>query len=250
MFTFCFVGRFLPFSNVYSQSNRYEYMGFRVTDYKTKQFSERLNKALDLRGYPPFGRGRVNYIQEIFNLSRSGANKWLHGKCIPHPKTRKLIAEKLGISLFWLERGEGEPTTPNPEPYRAKNQVCEIPLFTLAEAYDLKKALCNLSRSHMAEKVIISQQLSESCFAVKLVGKAMLPKFDSESILIVDPNQEITDGDFVIAKSSRLPEVLFRQLILGSDGKYLIALNPKFQTIKINDKSEILGKVIETRTPL
>ena len=220
-----------------------------MIDKKAKEFSERLNEALDIREYPAFGRGRVNYIQEIFNISRSGANKWLHGKAIPHPKARRQIAEKLGVNLTWLETGKGSATTLDQELYKAENQAKKVPLLTLSQAYDLETALKDVEKKP-TEMVIVNLTISPRCFAVKLIGKAMMPKFDEGSILIVDPKEQVHDGDFVIAKSSMLPEAIYRQIVFGSDGKYLVSLNPKFQPIKIKSEEEIIGKIIEVRTSL
>lgn len=217
-----------------------------VIDNKAKKFAKRLNQALDLREYPPFGRGRVNYIQEVFNISRSGANKWLHGKSIPHPKARRLIAEKLGISLIWLETGNGEPTKIETKQYSPESSTKKIPLLTLAEAC-VMGANYPLTSEH---NIIITRNISEFGFAIELVGKSMLPKFDEGSILIVDPKEKIADGDFVIAKSDIFPEAVCRQIIFGADGKYLIALNPKFQPMKLSNPSGLLGKIIEVRTNL
>ena len=45
---------------------------------KKKDFSKRLNQALDLRKYPDLGGGRISYVQEIFLLSREHAWKTVY----------------------------------------------------------------------------------------------------------------------------------------------------------------------------
>lgn len=234
---------------MYTHAGDVYILNVKMTNKKAREFAARLNEALDIREYPAFGRGRVNYIQEIFNISRSGANKWLHGKAIPHPNARRQIAEKLGINLTWLETGEGSATTFDQELYKAENQAKKVPLLSLSQAYNLEIALKE-SEKKPTDTVVINLSSSPSCFAVELIGKAMIPKFDEGSILIVDPNEQPNDGDFVIAKSSMLPEAICRQIVFGSDGKYLVSLNPKFQPIKIKSNEEIIGKIIEVRTAL
>lgn len=214
-------------------------------------FSDRLNEALDLRNYPPFRKGRINYVQEVFCISRSAANKWLHGKVLPHPKARKALANKLGVSLTWLETGVGSLTDVNQEDHSASNQVLEIPLLDLEEVYNYKEMLKkNESFEINSEKIIISNTHSKSCFAVTIVGKAMLPKFNAGDLLIVDPTQRVEDGDFVIASSPLLPEAIFRQFIVGSGGSFLISINPKFEPIKLTKDCCLFGKVVETRVKL
>lgn len=206
-------------------------------------FSERLNHALDIRHYPLIGKGRINYVQEVFSISRAGANKWIHGKAIPHKNTREKIASILGINLAWLETGKGDPLTQDQEQFSALSQTFEIPLFDMLEVINFQK---NLNSNHVGEKIVVSN-LPKHVFAVKLIGNSMLPKFSSNSILIVDPNQMISDGDYVLGKVRNLPESIFRQYILGAAGSYLIAINPKFEPIFLDLDSVLIGKVVEVR---
>ncbi len=212
-----------------------------------KDFVERLNFALNLRNYPAHGRGRINYLQEIFNISRAGANKWLHGKSLPHPQKREEIAEKLGINLVWLETGIGDPLKIDSTQYNANNYVFEAPLVSLADAYHLNECILN---NTSLEKIVVSSKFEKDVFAVKLVGNSMAPRFIEGSILIVDRSQNPRDGDFVLAHASIIPEAIFRQYITGSNGNYLVAFNDKFNPIKIDDSTQVIGKIIEIRTEL
>jgi SOS-response transcriptional repressor LexA len=212
-----------------------------------RDFSIRLNIALDLRGYPPIGEGRISYLQTIFDISRASANKWIHGRAIPHPNTRKKIAEKLGVSLSWLETGIGEATDIDPVSYHPSNEIKKIPIFSFSELYEIDNLAVMLNKVHAKDTLIVNNQIPNDCFAVSVIGDSMIPKFHSGTLLIVGMNQNIADGDFVIAKSKRFPEALFRQFILGDSGQYLLALNPKFSPIKIDSNEEILGKILESR---
>lgn len=206
-------------------------------------FSKRLNHALDIRNYPPIGRGRINYVQEVFSISRAGANKWIHGKAIPHKNTREKIANVLGINLDWLETGKGDPLIQVQAQFSALNRTFEIPLFNMLDVINFEE---NLKSNTLGEKIVVSN-LPKQVIAVKLTGNSMLPKFSSGSILIVDPKQMISDGDYVLGKVRHLPESIFRQYTLGSAGAYLIAINPKFESILIDSDSVLIGKVVEVR---
>lgn len=212
----------------------------------SKQFAERLNQAFDLRNYPSHGRGRVNYIQEIFNISRAGANKWIHGKAIPHPQKREEIAQKLGISLSWLETGIGSPFDRNDEKFEANNLTHRIPLLTMQQAYNIDNAINNSE----IDWLIVNNSIPLTAIAINFIGNSMYPRFQEPSILIMVPGMPVTDGDYVIAKTTMLPEALFRQYMKGSSGTYLVTLNPKFEPIKLDEYSDIIGKVIEVRSNL
>ena len=203
-------------------------------------FSKRFNDALDIRNYPPIGKGRINYVQEVFAISRAGANKWIHGRAVPHKNTREKIANVLGISLSWLETGKGDPLDQDQKQFSALNRTFEIPLFNMQQVLYFDENL------KVSEKIVVSN-LPKHVFAVKLTGSAMLPKFSSNSILIVDSKQMIYDGDYVLGKVKHLPESIFRQYILGSAGAYLIALNSKFEPVLMGVDSVLIGKIVEVR---
>ena len=211
-----------------------------------KAFAARLNQALDLRNYPSLGKGRIHYIQEIFNISRAGANKWLHGRAIPHKKKRLEIAKQLGVNQHWLETGNGTPTQSDPSIFEAKNLAHSIPLLTLDQAYHYQDHLSNTA----LETLVVSSEIATSAIAVKNAGEAMFPRFQSQSILIVDTQASISDGDFIIVKTAVLPEALFRQHVVGAAGTYLVAMNPKFEAMKLLPQDTIIGKVVEVRSVL
>lgn len=206
-------------------------------------FSKRLNYALDIRNYPSIGKGRINYVQEVFSISRAGANKWIHGRAIPHKNTREKIANVLGINLSWLETGQGDPLDQSQEQFSALNRTFEIPLFNMVQVINFEE---NVKNNNVNEKIVVSN-FPKHVFAVKLMGSSMLPKFSNNSILIVDPRQIICDGDYVLGKVKHLPESIFRQYILGSAGAYFIAINPKFDPILLDVDSVLIGKVVEVR---
>lgn len=211
-------------------------------DIISKNFAERLRQALDLRGYPSHGRGRLIYLQEIFNISRSGANKWIHGKALPHRQKRVEIANLLGVSLEWLETGVGLPLEVKKETFMSENLVQEIPLLTMKQVYHYKKT------AHISEEsLIVNKTIPTNAIAVNFVGDSMTPRFRDGSILIVQIDATITDGDYVIAKTPILPEAIFRQYIKGSSSNYLLAINTKFETIELNTDCILIGKVIEIR---
>jgi phage repressor protein C with HTH and peptisase S24 domain len=219
-----------------------------MSDHETIAFSKRLNEALDLRSYPSFGRGRISYVQEIFQLSRAGANKWLHGKAIPHPKKRQEIATKLGVSLTWLETGKGSPQDRDERLFQFNSAIAhEIPLLNLRQAYQYQ----DIVNKESLEKMVVTRSTSSSALAIKNTGSAMEPKFSANALFIVDTAIAPEDGDYVIAKMLSFPEAIVRQYIKGAEQDYLVAINSKFEPIQINSQAiEIIGKIIEVRSSL
>jgi phage repressor protein C with HTH and peptisase S24 domain len=219
-----------------------------MSDYEAKEFSLRLNDALDLRSYPSFGRGRINYVQEIFEISRAGANKWLHGKAIPHAKKRVEIARKLGVNLKWLETGVGSPHDKDETLFQFSNTIAhEIPLINMRQAY---QDVNELDKSTI-EQLVVTHTTPQNAIAIKNASSAMEPKLPMGAILIVETNAILSDGDYVVAKTALLPEVLIRQFIQGAENNYLVAINSKFEPIIMDKKNvTVIGKIIEVRNTL
>jgi phage repressor protein C with HTH and peptisase S24 domain len=211
-----------------------------------KAFSVRFNEALNLRQFPTLGNGRTSYIQEVFDVSRAGATKWLHGKSIPHRNKRKEIASKLGISLNWLEMGTGSIFDDSEVLFSAKSQVVEIPLFDLCEL----KHLSYFKNKKIHKTIVINKNLENADFATINVGNAMIPRFSDGDILIVEVTTDISDGDYVVVKTKSFPEALFRQYRKGASKTYLSVSNPKFDSIELSKDDFLIGKVIETRSSI
>lgn len=92
-----------------------------------------------------------------------------------------------------------------------------------------------------------SSTKDENAFALRVIGTSMEPEFREGDIIIVSPNTEPVNGDFVIAKIDG--EVTFKQLHIYLNKLVLKPLNEAFDPIEI-DRSEgvevrIIGKVIE-----
>jgi SOS-response transcriptional repressor LexA len=91
-------------------------------------------------------------------------------------------------------------------------------------------------------------QASQDTFVIYSTGTAMSGRFPEGTMLIVDPNAKLSDGDYIIARIAKLPEAIFRQLIYGESGKFLYAHDPRYQTHKLSSADKIIGKVIQART--
>ena len=92
--------------------------------------------------------------------------------------------------------------------------------------------------------------LSEFAFALVMPDTSMEPMFQRGSLLIFDPRNEPQDRSFVLVRLGSPGTVVFRQLIIDVDQKYLKPLNPDFNLFKMRllDKNdEIIANLVESR---
>ena len=67
-----------------------------------REFSARLNEALDDKQAPPKYKGRQTYVAKLFGVTQKGARRWLEASSLPRADFQSKIAEKLGVRVEWL----------------------------------------------------------------------------------------------------------------------------------------------------
>ena len=89
---------------------------------------------------------------------------------------------------------------------------------------------------------------SKRSFIVKVEGESMLPDFKPGDLIYVDPEVQVENGSYVVARLDDENQATFKQLIIDGNKKYLKALNPDWPNkfIAINGNCTIVGKVVFT----
>lgn len=89
---------------------------------------------------------------------------------------------------------------------------------------------------------------SRHAFIVKVEGESMLPRFEEGDLIYVDPDAQVENGSYVVARLDDENQATFKQLIIDGNKKYLKALNPDWPNkfVEINGNCTIVGKVVFT----
>lgn len=100
------------------------------------------------------------------------------------------------------------------------------------------------------KKIPFIGNISEQGFATIMPDSSMEPIFTRNSILIFDPNKSSKDRSYVLAKLHDSEILVFRQLLIDFDHKYLKPLNPDLNVFSMrllakNDK--VHAVLIEAR---
>lgn len=80
-------------------------------------------------------------------------------------------------------------------------------------------------------------------FALRALGDSMIPEFEHDTVIIVDPEAVVKDGCYVIARVDG--EFIFRQLLIRTDKYFLQPLNDIYETIEINGLQDLEGVIIQ-----
>ena len=93
--------------------------------------------------------------------------------------------------------------------------------------------------------------LSSNGFALRVQGRSMLPKFEPDDIIYVEPQTglfALKDSDLVVVQCNDDTEATFKQLVIGDtfDDMYLKPLNPDWHEQRMMPMGDcnLVGKVV------
>jgi Peptidase S24-like len=209
----------------------------------TKDFKDLLRDAMAEVGIDP-----PTLAREL-KVSRQTVYKWLSGQLPSHRHARALDA-RLGLSTFPVS---------NILPAPSNRMARRVPLIEGMPNSSALSGACvvNLRSQNWVEA---DSELSAQAIAFRLGGDAMEPEFYSGEIVIVDPQLEPQNGDYVIAE-------IFEENQENSHGLWtftqyrprghhrgqvvydLVPLNPSYKTVTVGPDSpgRIVGTMVEHR---
>lgn len=126
----------------------------------------------------------------------------------------------------------------------------EIPLVGMVQAGEFTPTEDGEYPAGTADSYIYTDRKGTNLFGVKVINDSMEPEFREGDVLVVNPNLEAKNGDYVIAKLLDDNEATFKKLIIHEKVIILRPLNPRYDDIVITepDKVSIIGKVVERKT--
>ena len=165
----------------------------------------------------------------------------------PHSKNLLPLADYFNISL---EQLQGKKPLPN-------NLVdlhlpSEKPKAKMISLFGWQDLL-NMEQKQEIDSdttIFVTHGLSDMAFAVPLDDTSMEPMFRKDSILIMDPDKQYGDRSFVLVKLYEANQVIFRQLLIDADQRYLKSISPDLDTFPmrlLDDNDQIIGTLVEAR---
>lgn len=156
-----------------------------------------------------------------------------------------VISEALGVSPAELMFGD-----------RSDQVVSnyEYPLFSKVQAGAFTENSNAYTRSDAIAWIPTAKKASDNAFWLEVEGHSMTapqggrPSFPEGMLILVDPEKEVSFGDFCIARLMN-DEFTFKRLIREGETEYLEPLNPRFEMIPINGNCQIIGKVVKSQWP-
>ena len=123
----------------------------------------------------------------------------------------------------------------------------EIPILSWQEVCDWK---IKLQSKEFEQVVSCDTDVGESAFAVTMNDDSMEPVFTEDTILIIDPHKEFHHKDYILVKRIKTNDIVFRQIIIDDEHRYLKPLNTndeKFKISLLEQGDEILGALTQMK---
>ena len=165
----------------------------------------------------------------------------------PKISTLLLIASYFSISieqLLGLEPIEEAESLK----YRLATSVFH-PILSWKDAIKGKNFILNLNRENWSDWFQTEKMPSSKVYCLRS-KKSMEPRFQIGSILVIDPESDILDGDLVIVRYEDTDEATIREIVLDGPEKKLLQINQdlnKDAKLDVFDNTKtLLGVVIKT----
>lgn len=160
-----------------------------------REFSFRLKTAVHDRGI------HAADLAASMGVPLDRVDEWLKGQRLPRAADLRRAAEALGVSVDWLQRGEGLRThavTEDPQmPYGVIPLSREVGVVSWSHAGEA--ATYEELPKDWREKVATTSR-DRRAFGVVVEGDCMEPKYLNGDILIIEPSHEPRNGKAVVAK--------------------------------------------------
>lgn len=131
----------------------------------------------------------------------------------------------------------------------ARNQYYQVPLLSMQEAKDRFIQLSKITSKNYANYFSTSIPLSSDAFAIRVENDCMEaaqgPSFPKNCIIVLDTNCVAYSGAFILArlKQGTGATLLFRQLVIDGNQRYLKALNREYPLTEMQADDTTCGVV-------
>ena len=158
------------------------------------------------------------------------------------------IADALKINSLWLGSGDGlmqSEASPNEELVSSQKRT---PILDWKQVKQLVGDEASNILVSAKEWLLTSSNIGENGFAFRLHDRSIYPRFDQETVIIVNSNKEPKNKDFVVVYLNEVDDIVFRQYHVENNIVLLKPINvAMYKVIKKEKDDVILGVMVEAR---
>lgn len=208
-----------------------------------KKLSDILSVLLDKEGIS------VNELSRQVGVPQPVIHRILKNKTTnPSINTLSPIAKYFSVSINQLI-GDAPLLQDKSSACVGYPEIKNVPIIRWCE---ITNWVQNQDQAAILNFISVDKNISTNSFALKMCecnSHITDPRFHENSIIIVEPNIEYRNRDYVIicGKKESNAVCLIRQILIDGTDKYLKPLNLEGETKKLGLNEKIIGVVIEAR---
>lgn len=126
----------------------------------------------------------------------------------------------------------------------------EVPLISNIQAGHWNENTDIYSPGDCERMVKVTEKVSDSAYALRVVGDSMQPTLPEGSIIIVDPNRNPENGQIVVIRQNGDSEATVKRLINDGGRKYLKPDNERYPIMEMLDDAHFCGVAVELTNSL
>ncbi|MGK9450300.1 LexA family protein [Acidithiobacillus caldus] len=159
-----------------------------------------------------------------------------------------LIAKSKGYDANALLEGRLVEATENSNVVSADPPPFRVPVISWVRAGNFDTVLDQRLLDDVSQWLYLPKKPGPRAFGLYVKGPSMEPRFSDGDYLVVDPDAEWKDGDFVILSNGN-DEATFKQIVLVDNEWWARPLNPQFAAKKMDVMCRVIGRVIWHQKP-
>lgn len=198
-------------------------------------------------------------IADLMGMGQSGVGAILNGVNALNPANAAALAKILRVGVEEFSPSMAKEIT---DMYTSLNTGkghranFEYPLFTTVQAGHFSE-VGTYTEQDAKSWIATNKKASNESFWLEVSGHSMTapqgvrPSFPEGMLILVDPAEDVTPGDFCVASVFGDTEVTFKKFTWDDGKAWLEPLNPnpRYESIPCNETCRIIGKVVKSQWP-
>ncbi|WP_392738911.1 LexA family protein [Serratia ureilytica] len=194
-------------------------------------------------------------LAEHLGITKGAVSHWFNGRREPSLKDLAAIFDYLKLDNLLLTK-TGNLAQLEPDSYKVlpPEPNYKYPLFTTIQAGFFTNEPVTFSEHDAQCWIATTRRASEKAFWLEVQGQSMTapagskPSFPEGMLILVDPDETVSTGDFCIASMDG-SDFTFKRFIKDGWEPYLQPLNPQYPLLRCNENCQLVGKVIHAQWP-
>lgn len=188
-------------------------------------------------------------VYDRLGISRQRYESWENGIAMPRPVEMAALADELGISEAELLRGKRSlardvlALMEDETGLGEHGHVRRVPIVSWVAASQFGGTDDPYPVGGNEDFTYVVN-VGPRCFALRVQGPSMEPRFFDGDLVVVDSERQAKPGDFVVVARDEGQDATFKQLTMVDGARWLKPLNPQFPAFVFPRDGRICGVVV------